>query len=192
MQMNNLEKNSQDANQNSQDMQNLEQEAHGAEPEAPGVELDALARPLWEKIGGQLTAETMPRLSADEITLLAYQILRNELMEGGFVQLIQNGYGPFIFLNPFARALREWGEQLDQTEGSVDDISLKDFSKWLYKARKLYDRTRTLLETPTEDEDAFMALYEQVEDWDEFDDAFIDFEPAVTTLVIRGYKHRLT
>lgn len=185
MQMDNLEKNGQDTNQDSQFMQN-------AEHEAPGAELDALAKPLWEKIGGQLTAQTMPRLSADEITLLAYQILRNELMEGGFVQLIQNGYGPFIFLNPFARALREWGEHLDQTKATVDDISLKDFSKWLYKARKLYDRTRTLLETPTEDEDAFMALYEQVEDWDEFDDAFIDFEPAVTTLVIRGYEHTLT
>ena len=54
-----------------------------------------------ESIDGQLTAETMATLNADQITLLAYNILREEVMDGGFVQLIHNGYGPFFFRNPF-------------------------------------------------------------------------------------------
>lgn len=47
--------------------------------------------------GGELTAETMPLLTGEQHTLLAYQIFRDELMEGGFCQLIQNGYGGTFF-----------------------------------------------------------------------------------------------
>lgn len=166
-----------------------------------GKQLADFTSPLWAKIGGALTIETLSLLSADETTLLAYEILRNELLEGGFVQLIQNGYGPFIFLNPFARAIRLWGENLSNMDGNhssasgsednSDIITLKEFSKWLYKARKVYDKTRSLLETPTNDEDEFMALYEQAEDWDVFDDDFVETEPAITTQIIRAYKNRL-
>ena len=70
------------------------------------ISLEDLVAPLWQKVGGELTVQTIPLLRSDETTLLAYAILRQELLEGGFVQLIQNGYGPFIFLNPFAKALR--------------------------------------------------------------------------------------
>lgn len=56
-----------------------------------------------EAIGGELTAETLTELNADQVTLLAYHILHTEVMDGGFVQLIHNGYGPFIFLNPLCQ-----------------------------------------------------------------------------------------
>lgn len=59
-----------------------------------------------EVIGGGLTAETMPLLTGEQHSLLAYQIFRDELMEGGFCQLIQNGYGGYIFANPFAKVMR--------------------------------------------------------------------------------------
>ena len=63
---------------------------------------------ILESIGGELNAEGMQKLQADQITLMAYMIFREEVMDGGFVQLIHNGYGPFIFLNPFAKAMRLW------------------------------------------------------------------------------------
>ena len=47
----------------------------------------------WQTIGGSLTAETMPLLTGEQHTLLAYHLFREEVMEGGFCQLIQNGYG---------------------------------------------------------------------------------------------------
>lgn len=56
---------------------------------------------IHDAIGGELSAETMPKLNADQITLLAYYYLREEVMDGGFIQLIHNGLGGFIFLNPF-------------------------------------------------------------------------------------------
>ena len=65
---------------------------------------------MMQYVGGQLDAEGMQKLNADQITLLAYIQMRDEVMDGGFVQLIYNGYGGFIFLNPFAKALRTCGE----------------------------------------------------------------------------------
>ena len=59
-----------------------------------------------EVTGGQINAETMPLLGGMQHTLLGYRIFCEEVNEGGFVQLIQNGYGPYIFLNPFAKAMR--------------------------------------------------------------------------------------
>ena len=50
---------------------------------------------ILEAIGGELNAQTMPLLAPDQITLLAYMRVREEVMDGGFVQLIHNGYGPF-------------------------------------------------------------------------------------------------
>ena len=136
--------------------------------------LQELVSPILKKVGELLTAETMSALSSDEITLLAYYILRRELLEGGFVQLIQNGYGPFVFLNPFAKALRLWGA--------------KDFSVWLYDARELYEKTKGELEQPTQSEEEFMALYEQHPEWDEFDDTFVEDEPATTALICDLYR----
>lgn len=64
---------------------------------------------IHQAIGGELNADNMQELSAEQITLLAYVTLRDEVMDGGFVQLIHNGYGPFFFKNPFDRAMRNWG-----------------------------------------------------------------------------------
>ena len=59
-----------------------------------------------EVTGGVINAETMPLLNGHQHSLLGYHILREELNVGGFVQLIQNGYGPYIFDNPSAQGHR--------------------------------------------------------------------------------------
>ncbi|MBQ5377543.1 MAG: DUF4375 domain-containing protein, partial [Prevotella sp.] len=74
----------------------LRQAAEQGMDEFVGVFVDAIN----DAIGGELTAESMAQLNSDQITLLGYQILRDEVMDGGFVQLIHNGYGPFFFRNP--------------------------------------------------------------------------------------------
>ena len=85
-----------------------------------------------EVTGGQINSETMPLLNGYQHTLLGYRIFCEEVNEGGFVQLIQNGYGPYIFLNPFAKAMRLMGA--------------KEFSKLVYEAKKIYDAHREDLE----------------------------------------------
>ena len=79
--------------------------------------LQAVADAIIQQAGGELTAAAMAQLNAEQVTLWGYMLLRDELMDGGFVQMIHNGYGPFFFENPFAKAMRLWG--------------LHDFSKML-------------------------------------------------------------
>lgn len=124
-----------------------------------------------EVTGGELTAVTMPLLTGEQHSLLAYQIFRDELMEGGFCQLIQNGYGGYIFANPFAKVMRLWG--------------VSDLSKLVYAAKKIYDDHREDLERERTD-DEFMAMYEQYEAFDALEDEFLEKEEEYTALVA-GY-----
>ena len=121
-----------------------------------------------EKVGKDLTSEALSQLPSDVITLWAYSIVQQEVSDGGFIQLIHNGYGPFIFDNPFAKAMRLWG--------------LKDFSKYIYKAKKLYDEHKNALTVECGDED-FMALFEQHPQFDDLDDEFIEMEEEVTDAI---------
>ena len=121
-----------------------------------------------EVIGGELTAESMPLLTGEQHTLLAYQIFRDEVMDGGFCQLIQNGYGGYIFVNPFAKVMRLWG--------------VEDFGKLVYRAKKIYDAHREDLERERTD-DEFMAMYEQYEAFDELEEEFLEKEEGITAMV---------
>lgn len=145
-----------------------EKDIQEAAAQGCGAFVDLLVQRTTDAIGGELTAETMPLLNAEQITLLAYQTVRQEVMEGGFIQLIHNGYGPFIFLNPFAKAMRLWGA--------------REFSKLIYEGRKLYEMHASELTKDCSDEE-FMALYEQFEVFDELDDSFIEMEEDVTEIV---------
>ena len=101
---------------------------------------------ILEAIGGEVNAETLPLLDGEQTTLLSYFILREEVMDGGFIQLIHNGYGPFIFLNPFAKAMRLWGAH--------------DFSKLIYKGRKLFEQYADVLQADCIDEEKADLLAE--------------------------------
>ena len=116
---------------------------------------------IMDSVGGELTAETMAELNAEQITLVAYDMMHEEVMEGGFIQMIHNGLGPFIFLNPFAKMLRLWG--------------LRDLSKMVYSVHTLYKQYHEELEADCSDEE-FMALYERFPEFEEYDDDFIENE----------------
>lgn len=122
-------------------------------------------------LGGGLNARNMDILNGEQITILAYSIFRQEVMNGGFVQLIHNGYGPFIFDNPFAKAMRLMGAH--------------DFAKLLYKARRLYQKHKTQLTQQCTTDDEFMALFEKFPEFDNLDDKFIEMEEQVTNTLAR-------
>ena len=125
----------------------------------------AFVTAIKETIGGELTTETLGELNSDQITLLAWDALHQEVMDGGFVQLIHNGYGPFIFKNPFAKAVKLWG--------------MKELSKLVYDAHTLYNKYHEQIERDCSDEE-FMALFEQFPEFDDMDDLFVDQEEAWT------------
>lgn len=126
---------------------------------------------ILQAIGGELTAENIGELNNDQITLLAWDVLHQELMDGGMVQLIHNGYGPFIFKNPFAKALNKlWG--------------MRELSKMVYDAHTLYAKYGAEIEKDCTDEE-FMALFERFPEFDDFDDKFIENEEQYTEQVAR-------
>ena len=133
--------------------------------EAAGEGMDAFVgcfvSATKEAIGGELTAETTAELNSDQVTLLAWDILHEEVMDGGFVQLIHNGYGSFIFKNPLAKALKLWG--------------LRELSKLIYSAHTLYIKYGEQIERDCTD-DEFMALFEQFPEFDDLDDTFVEEE----------------
>ena len=142
--------------------------------QAAGEGMDAFVgafiQAIKDAIGGELTAETLGELNSDQITLLAWDTLHEEVMDGGFVQLIHNGYGPFIFKNPFAKAVKLWG--------------MRELSKLVYDAHTLYVKYHEKLEKDFTD-DEFMALFEQFPEFDDMDDEFVEQEEAWTEQIAR-------
>ena len=123
--------------------------------------LQVFVKAIYDAIGGNLTAENMGELNTDQLTLLAWDTLHQEVMDGGFVQLIHNGYGPFIFKNPVAKVLRLW--------------EMRELSKLIYDAHTLWLKHRDIIEKDCTDEE-FMALFEQFPDFDDLDDQFVEYE----------------
>ncbi|MDD3320064.1 MAG: DMP19 family protein [Paludibacter sp.] len=120
------------------------------------------------EIGGKLTAENMEKLNGSQHTLLAWHFFTSEMREGGFVQLIQNGYGAYIFINPFAKAIKQFGAV--------------ELSKLIYKAREIYEPNKKTLERETTDEE-FNALYVDFEVFDEMEEIYFDIEEQQTALI---------
>ena len=134
--------------------------------QAAGEGMDAFVQvfidAIMEAIGGELTAATMSELNADQTTLLAWNVLHEE------VQLIHNGYGPFIFKNPFAKAIKQWG--------------MRPLSKLIYDAHTLWLKYREEIEREMSDEE-FTALFEQMPEFDDLDDDFVENEEEWTSQI---------
>lgn len=129
-----------------------------------------------ELLGGDITAENMEMLNGYQHTLLAYRFFTEEVNEGGFVQLIQNGYGGYIFNNPVAKALKEMGA--------------KGMSKILYKAKEIYDAHREELERETSEEE-FMAMYVDFEQFDELEEKFFYIEEEEIRIIAQYVDENL-
>lgn len=121
-----------------------------------------------KEIDGKLTAENMSNLNGSQHTLLAWHFFSNEMREGGFVQLIQNGYGAYIFSNPFAKAIKQFGAT--------------ELAKLVYKAREIYEPNKAVLERETTDEE-FNAMYVDFEVFDDLEERYFDIEEQQTALI---------
>ncbi len=136
-------------------------------------------------IGGGLTAENMDMLSAEQHAVLCYRYVLDEVMEGGFIQLIMNGYAPYVLEGPFPMVVKkQWGSVEGQWK------VMKDFSKLLYEVKKEYHKHQEELSQDMSDED-FMAMYEQLEELNELGDDFLDehqeeVTPAVAKMIVEN------
>ena len=139
--------------------------------------LQAFIYAYLKEIGGELSAKSMPLLNGNQHTLLAWHFFTTEMRDGGFVQLIQNGYGGYIFGNPFAKAIRQFGAV--------------ELSKLIYKAKEIYDPNKAALERETTDEE-FNALYVDFEVFDELEERYFDIEEEQTSLIAAYVDNHIT
>ncbi len=120
------------------------------------------------EIDGNITTENMHKLNGHQHALLAYRFFWEEINHGGFVQLIQNGYGGYIFDNPTAKAWKLFGAEKT--------------AKIIYKAKEIFDANRKELERETTDEE-FNAMYVEFEVFDEIEEHYYSIEKEQTAIV---------
>lgn len=123
---------------------------------------------ILDAIGGSLNADNMSELNSDQITLLAWHYMHEEMMDGGMIQLIHNGLGSFIWLNPTDKAFRNWG--------------IHDLFKLINKSHYFYKQYHEDIERECSDEE-FMSLFEKYPEFDDFDDEFVEHEEEWTNLI---------
>ena len=121
-----------------------------------------------QAVDGKLTAENMNKLNGSQHTLLAWHFFTSEMRDGGFVQLIQNGYGGYIFGNPFAKAMKQFGAV--------------ELGKLIYKAKEIYDPNKAELERETTEEE-FNAMYVDFEVFDDLEEQYFEMEEQQTSLI---------
>jgi hypothetical protein len=139
----------------------------------PAVFIKKLAEAYLETIDNHFEPQTMSRLNAWQHSLLAYYLFKEEVLQGGFVQLIQNGYGPYIFQNPFARSMKLMG--------------VVPFASLIYKAREIYTNHQQELERETTEEE-FYGLYEQFEAFDDLEDDYYEMEDDINRTLVAYVK----
>lgn len=108
-------------------------------------------------------------LSDEQHTLLAYCYLDSQVQEGGFLRLVAEGYGEYIFMNPLADSLRRW--RIKQTPKIID------------KAKALYAEHGAAIEqlasegVPLEDIRTRFGIFEEL-DGDYYETADEDLAAA--------------
>jgi hypothetical protein len=112
-------------------------------------------------------------LNIDQHSLLAYRYILDEVMEGGFIQLIHNGYGPYVLDGPFPLVMKKmWG--------------FRDFAKLLFNVKGEYNKHKEEICTDLTEEE-FMDLYEQLEELNDYGDDFLDDYQEDITPAIASY-----
>ena len=103
--------------------------------------------------------------------LLLFSTLKGQVENGGFIQLIQNGYGPAIFDSPLGPDLARWG--------ASQTAELLDQARAIYQAHRAYlERPRALAE--------FLTLYKEFTQFELLENQFYDLA-AGQTASVRAY-----
>jgi hypothetical protein len=114
-----------------------------------------LVEPLHEELYKKQDFTFVDELSQGQQLLLSYDYVRMQVLQGGFIQLIQNGY---IGLLP-------------SMPGWLADIGIKEMAKVIDDVLKVYVLNRELLDKQTTVEE-FAQLYNELGEFEILDDQF--------------------
>ena len=99
------------------------------------------------------------KFNEEQLSLLYYDSLYGQVSNGGFIQLIQNGYGQFVFTEKFINIIKSWGA--------------KSTSNILTKAKVFYEKYKDEIEVEASLEE-FSLMYEKFIEFEELDDEFYE------------------
>src|SRR2546427_793399 len=80
---------------------------------------DLLSQPLQQELNRRKTFDFLDELSAGQKLVLTYDYMQNQVQQGGFIQLIQNGYVGLLL--PIIEGMEQLGIT-PQMRGILDDV----------------------------------------------------------------------
>lgn len=134
---------------------------------------DLLCQPLHEELYKRQDFTFFEELSNGQQMLVCYDYIQNHVLQGGFIQLIQNGYVNMLVPMP------EWLMLADAEPMAllIDD------------ALKVYVNNRDILDRETSVEE-FAQLYELVPDFQPLDERFAQLhEETIATMLDYATHH---
>jgi hypothetical protein len=137
------------------------------------VYFDLLAQPLHQELYNREDFNFLDDLSDGQQLLLSYDYVREQVMQGGFIQLIQNGY---IHLLP-------------QMPGWLNEIGDVEMSLLLDDVLKVYVLNHELLDKKTTVEE-FALLYQELKEFEILDERFYNLNDNTRDLILNyATKH---
>jgi len=134
---------------------------------------DLLCQPLHEELYRRQDFSFFDELSEGQQMLICYDYIQNHVLQGGFIQLIQNGYVKMLV--PMPQWLHAAGDS--QMAQVIDD------------ALKAYVHNRDILDKETTVEE-FAGLYELLPDFPPLDELFKQYHPkTVETMLNYATNH---
>ena len=134
--------------------------------------------------------EIMRDFTSSQHTLLAYNYLYGEVCNGGFTQLILNGYGGYVFDNPFSDNLREWG-----VEKIAEIVDAAKVVYQTYKERIEVVATRLQAATTIEEAEKLneesSKLYQEIKDFEPLEDSFYEIKEKETEIIKHYVENHL-
>ncbi len=129
---------------------------------------DLLCQPLHEELYKRQNFNFLDELTEPQQMLISYDYIQNQVLQGGFIQLIQNRY--LILLPP----MPEWLNRIEQHEMAqvIDD------------ALKHYVLNRDILDKDTSVEE-FAELYQQLTDFEPLDKRFTELHSATVEAMLQ-------
>ncbi len=128
---------------------------------------DLLTQPLHAELYKNQSFDFMDGLSEGQQLLLAYDYARMQVLQGGFIQFIENGY---IGLLP----------------GMIEQlymIGANDMAKVMDDVLKVYVLNRELLSKPSTVQE-FAKLYDELKEFEEIDARFEKYNAHATLLML--------
>ncbi len=130
---------------------------------------ELLTEPLHEELWRRQTFDLMDELNPGQQLLLSFDYLRTQVMQGGFIQLIQNGY---VGLLPDMPA---W----------LQEAGAPEMAQVIDDALKVYVLNKEILSKKTTVEE-FALLYNELKEFEGIDERFAQYNDATMTAIVEN------